>query len=159
MGKTETGMRQLAWETVEREADKAEARAVGVIYNPATRTLTLILSNGCRFTFPVSLRADLRDATPEQLAAYKLDANGEHIWWEEPDAGFSVPGFLIELVGGQALWKAWSTGWQSKLEEMERTLRSEMGRQGGSVRSEAKAKAVRENGKKGGRPRKAKQAS
>ena len=37
-----------------------------------------------------------------------------------------------------------------------RLIRSEAGRLAGSVTSEAKARAVRENGKLGGRPRKAK---
>ena len=55
--------------------------------------------------------------------------------WEELDSHLSVPG----LVAGTFGTKRWM---------------SELGRKGGSVRSEAKAKSSRENGKLGGRPKK-----
>ena len=51
------------------------------------------------------------------------------------DADFTVAGLVAGVFGTRA-WMA------------------ELGRKGGSVTSEAKAAAVRENGKKGGRPRK-----
>lgn len=60
----------------------------------------------------------------------------ESIYWECLDVGFSVP----NLIAGSFGTKAWMR---------------ELGRAGGRVRSPAKTAAVRENGKKGGRPRKA----
>lgn len=159
MDKKQKAVRQQAWELVEGVAEEVEARAVGAKYDPVTRELTLELKNGCFFTFPVGLRSDLDGASSEQLATFTLDPTGEHIWWDEPDAGFSVPGFLIEMVGGKELWRAWSVGWGKRLEEVEAELRSAFARKGGSAKSEVKSMAVRENGKKGGRPRKKQQAS
>jgi len=60
---------------------------------------------------------------------------GYALRWERLDADFTVIGLLAGIFGT----KAWM---------------SELGRKGGNARSEAKASAVRENGKRGGRPRK-----
>jgi hypothetical protein len=55
--------------------------------------------------------------------------------WESLDVDLGVP----ELIAGVFGTKAWMT---------------ELGRLGGQVKSVAKEKAARENGKRGGRPRK-----
>lgn len=60
--------------------------------------------------------------------------NGEALTVEDLDVDVSIPGLLRDLVGVTAAAAA-------------------LGRKGGSARSEAKAAAVREYGKRGGRPR------
>ena len=51
----------------------------------------------------------------------------------------SVPGLLAGVFGGEA--------WM-------RQMGRQMGQKGGSARTHSKARAARENGKRGGRPRK-----
>jgi hypothetical protein len=95
----------------------------------------IALTNGCEFAFPARMGQGLQDATDDQLAAVEVVAQGSGLEWEEIGAGLWVPGLLSGLFGS----KAWMR---------------ELGRAGGKVQSEAKARASRENGKKGGRPRK-----
>jgi hypothetical protein len=118
-----------------RIADETEPRAVSARYNAKTRRIEIELKNGCLFAFPAEYGQGLRGATPEQLAAVEVWPGGEALHWEEIDADLGVP----QLVSGMFGSKAWMR---------------ELGRLGGTVQSEAKAKASRENGKKGGRPRK-----
>jgi hypothetical protein len=59
---------------------------------------------------------------------------GAALHWENLDQDFSVAGLLAGIFGTKA-WMA------------------ELGRQGGSITSEAKRAAARANGQKGGRPR------
>lgn len=65
----------------------------------------------------------------------EVEGNGYGLHWESLDADLTVPGLLAGIFG--------STAWMR-----------ELGRRGGSAASEAKARAARENGRKGGRPRK-----
>ncbi|MFL5382292.1 MAG: DUF2442 domain-containing protein [Longimicrobiaceae bacterium] len=94
------------------------------------------LTNGCVFAFPPALAQGLGSASEDELAAVEVMPGAESIYWECLDVGFSVP----NLIAGSFGTKAWMR---------------ELGRAGGRVRSPAKTAAVRENGKKGGRPRKA----
>jgi hypothetical protein len=71
----------------------------------------------------------LENGTPEQLPT------GSALHWESLDADMAVP----QLVSGLFGTKGWMT---------------EPGRQGGKLKSAAKAQASRDNGKLGGRPRK-----
>jgi hypothetical protein len=116
-------------------AAEFEPRARSARYDRESGRVVIELTNGCEFAFPARMGQGLHDATPEQLAAVEVVANGAGLEWEEIGAGLWVPGLLSGLFGS----KAWMR---------------ELGRAGGKVRSEAKAQASRENGKKGGRPRK-----
>ncbi|HSU13087.1 DUF2442 domain-containing protein [Longimicrobium sp.] len=118
-----------------RIADETEPRAVSARYNHDTGRIEIELRNGCLFAFPAQYGQGLRGATPEQLAAVEILGFGEALHWEEIDADLGVP----QLVAGVFGSKAWMR---------------ELGRAGGKVQSDAKARASRENGKKGGRPRK-----
>ena len=118
-----------------RIADETEPRAKNARYNRRTGRIEIELKDGCLFAFPTEIAQGLRGASPEQLAAVEVEGNGYALHWEELDADFTVAG----LVAGRFGTKRWM---------------SELGRRGGSARSEAKARASRENGKKGGRPRK-----
>jgi hypothetical protein len=116
--------------------EETEPRAKSARYDPDTGRIEIELKDGCLFAFPTGIAQGLRGASAAQLAAVEVWGDGYALHWEELDADFTVPG----LVAGRFGTKRWM---------------SELGRRGGSAKSEAKARASRENGKKGGRPRKA----
>jgi hypothetical protein len=122
-----------------READRAEPRAVSARFDAAAGRLVVELSNDTSLTFPPVLVRELRDASPAEIAAVELLAGGRALRWEALDLDLGVAPLLAGIFG--------TASWM-------RELRSEMGRAGGSTRSPAKSSAARENGRKGGRPRK-----
>ncbi len=65
---------------------------------------------------------------------------GAALRWDGLDADFLVSGLIEGVLGSEA--------WMGQMAR-------EMGRRGGSARSEAKTRAARRNGRKGGRPRSA----
>lgn len=75
---------------------------------------------------------ELRGATPEQLAAGWGEPDDEGLHWDALDVDIALPGLLAELLTMDA-WAAKYLGRKS---------------------TPAKARAARENEKKGGRPRK-----
>jgi hypothetical protein len=118
-----------------RLADETEPRAKSVHYDEATDLIVIELKNGAFFSFPPHLAQGLGDGTPEQLNDIWLDASGSSVHWDSLDVDFDIP-LLIQGVFGTKAWMA------------------ELGRKGGQASTPAKARAARENGKKGGRPRK-----
>jgi hypothetical protein len=112
--------------------DRVEPRAVNAWYDAERKLVMFELKNGCVFGFPQRLGDGIENATPEQLAQVEVLFPGDGIGWDELDAHISVPGLLYYLLNV----KEWYAKWL------------------GSAKSEAKAAAARENGKKGGRPRK-----
>jgi hypothetical protein len=114
--------------------DRIEPRAVRAWYDFDRGVVMCELKNGCIFGFPPPKDPywELADATPEQLAKVEVGFGGRVLLWDEIDAGIVVPGLLLHLLNV----KAWYAKWL------------------GGAKSEAKAAAARENGKKGGRPRK-----
>lgn len=77
----------------------------------------------------------LEGASPKQLAEIEVSPQGVGLHWPQLDADLTVQGIVFGIYGTQA-WMA------------------ELGRKGGQGKSFKKAAAARENGKKGGRPRK-----
>ena len=120
------------------ERARIEPRAERVSYDPKNRLIMLDLRGGAVLGLPVGAIRELAGAKPSQLKTIRAGFGGESITLEDLDVDISIPGLLRDLVG---LTSA-------------ATL---LGRKGGSAKSEAKAAAVRENGKQGGRPRKAPQ--
>lgn len=115
-------------------ADDSEPRARSARYDAVSGRVEVELTNGCLFAFPAEDTQGLRGASPEQIAQIEVWGDGYALHWEELDADFTVPGLLAGHLGS----KAWM---------------SELGRRGGSATSEAKARAARANGARGGRPR------
>jgi hypothetical protein len=110
----------------------AEPRAVAARYDAAADRIIVDLSSGATFAFPPALVEFLQGATPEQLAEVEVQGAGFGLHWEALDVDYTVAG-LMNGVFGTARW---------------------MAARAGQARSSAKAKASRENGRKGGRPRK-----
>ncbi len=110
-------------------------RAKAARYDSKNRRIVVSLSNGCLFAFPPEQAQGLSGATAAQLGRVEVVGRGYGLHWQELDADLSVPGLLAGLFGSAA-WMV------------------EMGRRGGAATTAAKQQAARENGRKGGRPRK-----
>lgn len=115
-------------------AAQVEPRARSACYDRIARRVEVELTNGCMFAFPVEEAQGLRGASADDLADIEIELEGEGLHWERLDADLLVPELLRGVFG--------SRRWMS-----------EIGRTLGSIRSEAKARAARINGRKGGRRR------
>lgn len=118
----------------ERAERHAGGRARSARYDGRTGRVVLELTNGAVFEFPSRMVPALRRLTREELRQVELSPSGGGLLWDAQDVQVSVPGMLMASLGPDE-------------------QASELARLGGSARSEAKARAARANGKKGGRPR------
>jgi Protein of unknown function (DUF2442) len=128
-------------ELTQADIDKAEEAgrryfethptAKGVRYDWATDRVIVDLNSGCTFAFPPRLVQGLGEATPEQLSQV-YTGSGIGLHWDELDVDITVAG-LMNGIFGTSKW---------------------MASRAGRSTTPAKAAAARENGKKGGRPRK-----
>src|SRR5277367_88421 len=103
-------------------------------YDSPRGLIVITLEGGCEFSFPVALAEGLADAPRSKLRKIKISPNGLGLHWPLLDADLYVPG-LIEGAFGSGRWM------------------QQIGTLGGLSRSASKAKASRENGKRGGRPK------
>ena len=120
-------------------ANKTEPRALSARYDKKSGRIIVDLKSGVTFLFPTNIAQGLSDATPKNLAAVEVLADGFALYWKDIDVVLSVPDLLIGIFG--------SKSWMSK-------IYSEIGRKGGSQSSPAKVQSSRQNGCLGGRPRK-----
>jgi len=116
-------------------ADASEPRAQAAYYDLNTGRIVIELRNGATFLFPPELVQGLAGASPDNLNNVEVTPSGEGLHWEQLDVDMSIPALMVGIFSTKA-WMA------------------ELGSRGGSVSSTAKARAARENGKRGGRPRK-----
>jgi Protein of unknown function (DUF2442) len=119
-----------------REMLKTEPRAVAALYDKDERRVAVDLINGSTYIFPVALAQELNGAADDDLDEVIVDSMGFNLHWPRLDADIYVPALVAGIFGT----KRW----------MEQAL----ARRAGQSKSPAKAAAARENGKKGGRPRK-----
>ena len=112
-----------------------EPRALTARYDRASGRVVVELTNGCGFTFPARRAEALAEAGDDDLAQVEILGAGYGLHWEPLDVDLSVPGLLVGLFGTKA--------------EMDRMRAARAGR----ATSVAKAAAARDNGLKGGRPR------
>jgi len=99
--------------------------------------VTVALRNGMRIDLPFDLFGveRLMRARPADLEEIEIDPMGESIWFPQVDEGISIAGAMIATFRIAA--------------------RRELNISAAKSTSPRKAKASRENGRKGGRPRKA----
>lgn len=129
----------------EQDVAKAERRmnerlktgpyAVEAHYDRRVSRIIIMLNSGVELAIPPRLAEGLSDARPDQLDNIEVSPSGLGLYFPELDADLYVPALLEGVLG--------SRSWMAR----------QLGTKGGSSMSAAKAKAARENGKKGGRPR------
>lgn len=118
---------------------RATPHARAVSYDPATRRYAIAMLAGGEIRFSADQVREIANATPEQLANVVLSPAGGAISWPDLDMDISVTGLAMDLIAGE--------GWP-------RAYRAMLAREAATVKSEKKAAAARENGRRGGRPRK-----
>ena len=130
---------------IEQEIRRAEKRvaalrengfALSARYDRRAGRIVVTFSTGVQIAFPPRLAEGLSGASPDDLAIIEISPTGLGLHWPRLDADLYVPA-LLQGVFGSKQWMA-----------------AQLGATGGQVRSGAKAAAARENGRKGGRPRK-----
>lgn len=109
--------------------------AVKAIYRKSDDMVQLTLSTGVEVAIPRRLMQGLRDAKSTDVAQIEILGPGSTLHWSRLDVQHGLAS-LLKGVFGNRRWMA------------------EIGRHGGSAQTEAKRAAARENGRKGGRPRK-----
>jgi len=119
------------------EAAREAGHAVSARYDRRRSRVVVALSTGVELAFPTRLAEGLADASPENLAEIEISPAGLGLHWPRLDADLYVPA-LLQGVFGSKSWVA-----------------RQLGAEGGRSRTVAKVAASRENGRKGGRPRKA----
>lgn len=124
------------------KAAATEPRAVAARYDRESDRIVVVLQNGWEFGFKPWMAQGLEDASPDRLAEVEILGSGTGLHWESLDADLGIMELLAGRYGSRA--------------HMARVAAKFTGKMGGSKTSDAKRAAVRENGKKGGRPRKVK---
>jgi hypothetical protein len=114
-----------------QEADRIEPRAEGTTYDPNRDLFVVSLRGGFAFGFPPGAVEGLQSATAEELSKVRISPSGDGLHWDGLNVDASLTGLVTEALN----------------------LREWAPRILGQVRSEAKARAARKNGMKGGRPR------
>ncbi len=130
---TPVGMERLNQAAVLRaqEADRIEPRADGAAYDPKHDLVLVILRGGFAFGLPPRAVEGLRGATAQELSQVRISPSGDGLHWDGLDVDVSLTGLMMRALN----------------------LREWAPRILGQIRSEAKARAARTNGLKGGRPR------
>ena len=116
-----------------READRIEPRANSVRYDVHQGLLVVELRTGFAFGFPPERVPGLEKLDAKKLAVVRISPSGDGLHWDEVGVDVSLTGLVSEALN----------------------LREWAPRFMGQTRSEAKARAARLNGMKGGRPRRA----
>ncbi len=119
------------------EARLRGPRAVAARYDAGRGRVVIALSTGVELGLMPRDVEGLAGATTDDLRAIEVNGMGLGVHFPRLDVDLYVPA-LLEGVLGSRRWMA-----------------ARLGAAGGQVRSAAKAAAARENGKRGGRPRKA----
>jgi hypothetical protein len=121
-----------------RRRPSDEPRAKQAHYDRKTRMLAITLASGVAVQLPIRLLPALRRVSDDNRLKLTVSPGGTGIRWDAIDADYELSGLLAA-----AIWPK------------PRAAMRVMGQTGGRATSDAKVRAARENGAKGGRPRKA----
>jgi Protein of unknown function (DUF2442) len=119
-----------------RRMQKANGTVHSARYDRRLRRIVLELDSGLELSFSPGQAQGLGEASPAELSVIEVSPSGLGLHWPRLDADLYLPALLKGLFGSKA--------WMAK----------QMGEAGGKSRSGPKSAAARENGKRGGRPRK-----
>jgi Protein of unknown function (DUF2442) len=111
---------------------------VSVRYDRRVARIVITLATGLDLAFSPKHAEGLEHAHPADLANIEITPSGLGIHFPQLDADIYLPALLEGFLGS----KRW--------------MAAEIGKLGGSISSDAKAAAARQNGKLGGRPKKEK---
>jgi len=114
-----------------READRIEPRAHAATYDPLRGLLLVELRSGFAFGFPPERIPGLAGKAAKQIAPVRVSPSGDGLHWDDLDVQVSLTGLIADALH--------LTDWAPRIM--------------GQTRSEAKSRAARINGLKGGRPR------
>jgi hypothetical protein len=121
----------------QRGADlKAGPIATAAKYDRRIGRLVISLSTGIDVSFAPHAAQGLETAKPSEMDVIEITPSGLGLHFPKLDADLYLPALLQGFLGAER-WAA-----------------SRFGTLGGSAKSPAKAASARENGKRGGRPRK-----
>jgi hypothetical protein len=112
---------------------------VSVRYDRRIARVVITLASGLQLAFAPRDAQGLESARPADLADAEISPSGLGVHFPKIDADIDIPALLNGFLG--------SKRWQA----------AQIGKLGGQAASDAKAAASRQNGKLGGRPKKAKE--
>ena len=145
------------------EAQVGEVRAVSVRFDQKTNELVLGLRGGLTLLIPVHLLQGVAGKAPELIEQVELAANGSALHFELLDADFAIQSLAagsfgtakwMQVLEDAGLLDPSSIERRRALANLQILTAADMGRKGGSARTQTKSAASRANGIKGGRPRK-----
>jgi hypothetical protein len=110
--------------------------AVAVRYDRRIARVVISLASGLQIAFAPRDAQGLENAHPADLVDAEISPSGLGVYFPKLDADIYIPALLEGFLGS----KRW--------------MAAQMGQVGGKASTEAKALAARENGKRGGRPKK-----
>lgn len=119
----------------QKRGEKAlEDKSYAVSAKYSKGNIEVLMASNMQILFPVTIVPDLGGATPAQLSDIEIISSGLGLHWPQLDVDLYVPSLLQGSFGRS-------------------TSAMALGSIGGKAKTLAKAKAARENGRKGGRPR------
>jgi hypothetical protein len=115
---------------------RQNGHAIAARYEQRRSRIVVRLNTGVEVAFPTDRAEGLAGAAPDDLAHIEISPTGLGLHWPALDVDLYLPALLAGVFGS----KQW--------------MAAQLGAAGGKARSSAKAASSRDNGRKGGRPRK-----